>query len=113
MTHADLPKAYGPLPSQATLDWAFDMIADALAEGGVCVEVSTAGIRKPAREIYPKPALLERCLARGVPIVLSSDAHEPENVGFRFGDAVALALGVGYREVQEFKGRDRRAVPIG
>ena len=51
--------------------------------------------------------------ARGVPVVLSSDAHEPENVGFAFDQAVQAALDAGYSEVMEIKGRDRRAVPIG
>ena len=113
MTHADLPKSFGPLPSTETLDWAFDRIADALEEAGCCVEISTAGLRKAAKEIYPGPSLLERFCARGVPVVLSSDAHEPENVGFAFDQAVQAALAAGYSEVMEIKGRDRRAVPIG
>ena len=87
--------------------------ADALAEAGCCTEVSTAGLRKAAEEIYPGPDLLARCCARGVPVVLSSDAHEPAHVGFAFGQAVAAAAAAGYAEVVEFKGRDRRAVPIG
>jgi histidinol-phosphatase (PHP family) len=113
MTHADLPKSFGPLPSAATLDWAYDRIADALEQAGCCLEISTAGLRKAARELYPAPSLLERVCARGVPIVLSSDAHEPENVGFAFDQAVQAALDAGYTQVMEIKGRDRRAVPIG
>jgi histidinol-phosphatase (PHP family) len=48
-----------------------------------------------------------------VPVVLSSDAHEPENVGFAFDQAVQAARAAGYTEVMELRGRDRRAVPIG
>ncbi len=113
MTHADLPKSFGPLPSPATLGWAYDAIADALAEGGVCLEVSTAGLRKAARELYPSRALLERCNQRGVPIVLSSDAHAPADIARDFELAVEAAVAAGYSEVQQLKGRDRRAVPIG
>jgi histidinol-phosphatase (PHP family) len=113
MTHADLPKSFGPLPSPETLEWSFERIADALAESGCCLEISTAGLRKAAKEIYPGPSLLERVCARGVPVVLSSDAHEPENVGFAFDQAVQAARAAGYTEVMELRGRDRRAVPIG
>lgn len=113
MTHADLPKSFGPLPSPAVLDEAHEAIADALAEAGCCVEISTAGLRKPAREIYPGPDLLARLCARGVPAVLSSDAHEPENVGFAFDQALRAAAEAGYSELMEFSGRDRRAVPLG
>ena len=113
MTHADLPKSFGPLPSSAVLDESYDAIADALAEAGCCAEISTAGLRKAAREIYPGPDLLSRLHARGVPVVLSSDAHEPENVGFAFDQALRAAAEAGYSEVMEFSGRDRRAVPLG
>ena len=90
-----------------------ERIADALAEGGVCLEVSTAGLRKAARELYPSRALLERCNQRGVPIVLSSDAHAPADIARDFELAVEAAVAAGYSEVQQLKGRDRRAVPIG
>lgn len=113
MTHADLPKSFGPLPGAAVLEQAYDDIADAVREAGVCVEISTAGLRKAAREVYPGPALLERLQAREVPIVLSSDAHEPENVGHAFDQALAAAAAAGYTEVMEFSGRERRAVPLG
>jgi hypothetical protein len=39
MTHSDLPKSFGPLPSSTTLNWAYDSIADALAEAGVCAAI--------------------------------------------------------------------------
>jgi histidinol-phosphatase (PHP family) len=113
MTHADLPKSFGPLPSPAVLGESYDAIADALAAAGCCAEISTAGLRKPAREIYPGPDLLARLCARGVPVVLSSDAHEPEHVGFAFDHALRAAAEAGYSELMEFSGRDRRAVPLG
>ncbi len=113
MTHSDLPKSFGPLPSPTTLNWSYDTIADALAEAGVCVEISTAGLRKAAQDLYPSQVLLERCCERGVPIVLSSDAHVPADIGRDFDLAVEAALAAGYSEVMQIKGRDRRAVPIG
>ncbi len=113
MTHSDLPKSFGPLPSSTTLEWAYDTIADALAEAGVCVEISTAGLRKAAQELYPSQALLERYYERGVPIVLSSDAHVPADIARDFDLAVQAAVAAGYSEVMQIKGRDRRAVPIG
>ncbi len=113
MTHPDLPKSFGPLPAPSVLERALDDIADAFQAAGCCVEVSTAGLRKAAREVYPGPALLGRLHARGVPIVLSSDAHEPENIGYAFDQAVRAAVEAGYSEAMEFSGRERRAVPLG
>ena len=55
----------------------YELAVEAIAESGVAVEVSTAGLRKPVGEIYPAPPFLEMCLEAGVPIALSSDAHRP------------------------------------
>lgn len=113
MTHPDLPKSFGPAPSAAVLLESHERIADALAEAGLCVEVSTAGLRKAARELYPSPDLLLRLRERDVPIVLSSDAHVPADIGRDFDRATTAAHEAGYSEVMEFRRRDRRAVPLG
>ena len=54
--------------------------ADAVAESGVVVDVNAAGLRKPIGEVYPSRQLLEMLHRRGVPIILSSDAHAPQHV---------------------------------
>ena len=40
----------------------YEPAVEAIAESGVAVEVSTAGLRKPVGEIYPLAAFLEMCL---------------------------------------------------
>jgi histidinol-phosphatase (PHP family) len=79
----------------------------------VAVEVSTAGLRKPAGELYPSRPLLEMAVDAGLPIALSSDAHLPEQVGFRYDDAVAALEEVGVREICVFERRSRRVEPLG
>lgn len=113
LTHADAPKTYGPLPPRTFMTRCYTGIADALAAGGVCLEVSTGGLRKQAREIYPCMELLEMCCRRGVPIVLSSDAHFPEDIGWGFNEARAWAYRAGYRELTASITRgERRTVPL-
>lgn len=114
MAHPDLIKVMGHRPSAALdLDALYAAAADAFAAGGVAVELSTAGLRKPVGELYPAPAFLRACRRRGVPLSLASDAHRPEDVGRDFDLAVALARECGYREVLTFNGRQARAVPLG
>ncbi len=91
----------------------YDAAADAFLAGGAAVEVSTAGFRKPVGELYPDPAFLHACARRGVPLSLASDAHQPEDVGLDFAQAVALARDAGYREVMTFAEGRGRAVPLG
>ena len=61
----------------------------------MAVEVSTAGLRKPVGEIYPARPYLEMLVDAGCPIALSSDAHTPEQLGFRYEQALELLDEVG------------------
>ena len=80
---------------------------------GVAVEMSTAGLRKPAGELYPSRALLEMLVDAGCPIALSSDAHVPDQLGYRYDDAVQALTDAGVRELCVFERRTRRLEPLG
>ena len=86
---------------------------DGIAESGIAIEVSTAGLRKRAQEIYPAPAFLAMCLEAGAPVALSSDAHRPEDVGADYDRALELLGEVGVSELCVFERRERRLEPLG
>ena len=84
LAHPDLVKMWGgarPVPPGDPRRY-YEPALEAIAESGIAVEVSTAGLRKPVGEIYPAPAFLAGVLEAGAPIALSSDAHVPEHVGY-------------------------------
>jgi histidinol-phosphatase (PHP family) len=91
----------------------YERAMDGIADSDVAVEVSTAGLRKPAGEIYPAAAFLEMCLEAGRPVALSSDAHLPEQLGFEYGRALELLDELGVGEIAVFEGRSRRLEPLG
>jgi histidinol-phosphatase (PHP family) len=120
--HPDLVKYWGPThPTHPTkrrtpegdLRRYYEPAVEAIAEAGIAVEVSTAGLRKPAGELYPSRAFLEMCVDAGVPVALSSDAHRPEDVGADYTRALELLDAVGVRELCVFERRARRLEPIG
>jgi histidinol-phosphatase (PHP family) len=100
-----------PLP-EGDLRRYYELALDGIAESGIAVEVSTAGLRKPTQEIYPAPAFLEMCLEAGAPVALSSDAHRPEDVGADYERALELLDGAGVKELCVFHRRERRLEPI-
>jgi len=115
LAHPDLVKVWGtgvPLPD-GDLRRFYDLAMEGIAESGVAVEVSTAGLRKPVEEIYPSAAFLEMCLELGCPVALSSDAHLPEQVGFGYDRALELLDSLGVTELAVFEGRQRRLERIG
>ncbi len=109
LSHPDLVKIFGERP--ASFD--YTAVADAIAESGIAVEVSTAGLRKPVGELYPHPELLAACSERGVPVTTGSDAHVPDLVGHEFDRARELLRSAGYETVTVFEQRRARQEPLG
>src|SRR6202163_2763921 len=92
LAHPDLVKYWGaerPLP-EGDLRRYYELAMEGIAESGIAVEVSTAGLRKRPGELYPAPAFLQMCLEAGASVALSSDAHRPEDVGADYDRALAL-----------------------
>lgn len=115
LAHPDLVKVWGrerPLP-EGDLRRYYELAIDGIAESGIAIEVSTAGLRKRAQEIYPAPAFLDMCLQAGCPVALSSDAHRPEDIGADYEQALELLEGLGVGELCVFEHRQRRLEPIG
>jgi histidinol-phosphatase (PHP family) len=110
LAHPDLVKVWGgerPRP-EGDLRRYYELALDGIAESGIAVEVSTAGLRKRAREMYPAPAFLEMCLEAGAPVALSSDAHRAEDVGANYEQALELLRELGVGELCVFDHRQRR-----
>jgi histidinol-phosphatase (PHP family) len=113
--HPDLVKVWGsatPVPDRDPRFF-YEPAVEAFAEAGVAVELSTAGWRKPVGEQYPSVAFLEMLIDAGCPLALSSDAHEPDQLGFEYERAVELLESLGVGEIAVFEGRQRRMEPIG
>ena len=115
LAHPDLVKHWGPQRPRPDGDLRryYDLAMEGIAESGVAVEVSTAGLRKPVGEIYPSTAFLEMVLDAGNPIALSSDAHRPGDLGHGYEQALELLDGLGVHELAVFDRRQRRLEPIG
>ena len=114
LSHPDLVKFFGARPDGAeATHYVYEETADAVEAAGVCVEISTKGLRVPAGELYPAPELLRAFHERGAPITLASDAHEPKDVGRDLDRAVELARAAGYETVTVFDRRERHQEPLG
>jgi histidinol-phosphatase (PHP family) len=115
MAHPDLVKVWGsggPMPER-DLRFYYDVAMDGIADSDVAIEVSTAGLRKPVGEIYPARGLLEMCVEAGRPIALSSDAHTPDDLAYRYDQALEYLESLGIGELSVFDRRKRTLEPIG
>ena len=115
LAHPDLVKVWGPGRPSPERDprFFYEPAVEAIAESGIAVEVSTAGLRKPVGEIYPSHAFAAMCVEAGAAFALSSDAHLPEQVGSGYGQAVEFLDELGITEISVFDRRQRRLEPLG
>jgi histidinol-phosphatase (PHP family) len=109
LAHFDYVSLWGHLPGPEALR-ELDAALDALAASGGALELNTDRVSDPAGVMYPSPAILLAARARGIPLVIDSDAHEAEHVARLWDEAIALAGEAGYRETLRLS--DRALVPL-
>jgi histidinol-phosphatase (PHP family) len=112
LSHPDLVKVWGE-GAPAEPRRFYERAMEGIADSDVAIEVSTAGLRKPVREIYPARGFLELCLEVGRPVALSSDAHTPGHLGWEYERAVEWLNDIGVEEIVVFDRRARRLEELG
>lgn len=112
IAHFDLPKKFGHLPEEDISELVAETL-DVAKETDSVLEVSTAGLRKPTGEIYPSQVILGMMRERDIPIVLSSDSHDPEDVAYGYDTSLALVREAGYDTLATYEARVRTTKKIG
>ena len=109
--HIDVIKVAGLVPD-GSLNYLWEPVVEATAKTGMAVEISSQGLLRPIKEIYPAPAFLNLFNTAGVPITLGSDAHTPEESAFGYQEIVAEARRAGYSDYLRFDARRRLPTPL-
>ena len=113
--HPDVIKVFGIKPGPAfdeELGGWYKALAEAAAGSDTCLEVSSAGLRKPVGEYYPGKGLLKAAFEAGCHISLASDAHFPEHVAYGFADLVEYAKSAGFAWAATFGERKRSLIKL-
>ena len=64
------------------------------------MEVNTRGLYKKRSETtFPGPAILEQLLHQKIPITLSSDAHQPDDLDGFYPETMSLLEDIGFKEL--------------
>jgi histidinol-phosphatase (PHP family) len=109
--HLDLVKVFGYKPKQNIKDLAKNAIK-AIKKNNMAVEINTAGLRKPVKEIYPSTPLLEMVRDEGIEITFSSDAHNPDDVGYEIEKAIKIAKNLGFTEAVYFEKKQKQKIKL-
>ena len=107
--HLDLIKIFKFMPKKDIRLIAQNALK-AIKKSNMVIELNTAGLRKPIKEIYPSPLLLEMAYELDIPITFSSDAHAIGQIGFKYDEAVKLAKKIGYTKAVTFEQRQPQLI---
>jgi len=107
--HLDLIKIFNYMPKKDIRLIAQNALK-AIKKNNMVLELNTAGLRKPCKEIYPNENLLTMAYELDIPITFSSDAHAIGQIGYQYDEAVKLAKNIGYTKAVTFQQRERELI---
>lgn len=83
-----------------------------IRDNNMIMEVSSAGLRKPCKEIYPGPKIMAIAADLALPISFGSDAHCVNTPAYAFDRLARYAASFGYRESMVVEKGRFRALPF-
>ncbi len=103
LAHLDLVKIHKFfLPGRDPAE-VFTPILELIKQGGLSMELSTAGWRKPVGVQYPDRSILLKAMAMGIPFTIASDAHSHVQPGENYPKLAALMEECGVKEVAVYR----------
>lgn len=111
LAHPDLIKKFSYAPAGDLRPY-YEPVIRAIADCGSAIELNTAGWHKPCAEQYPARPFLEMAAEANIPIVISSDAHRPEEVARDFPKAITLLKECGFKNTLLFDQRKKTWIPF-
>lgn len=122
VAHPDLIKIFSVREFHAWLakPGSMELVRDALRavrDAGMAMEISSAGLRKPCKEIYPCAEIVKEAAALGLPVSFGSDGHCVNTIATGFEELARHASAAGYTESLVFRhnedgSREARSLPF-
>lgn len=96
--------------------WYQDLISETLAvikEQQTIVEINTRGIyKKRSDELFPGIEILKQIKEMQIPIIVSSDAHKPEELPLLLYETIDLIKDIGFNSICSFDGKTWQEIAI-
>ncbi len=108
--HLDLIKIFNFMPTKRDIRLIATPALKAIKKSNMVIELNSAGLRKPCKEVYPSKSLLEVAYELDIPITFSSDAHAIGQVGFKYEEVRELAKKIGFSKAVTFEQRQQQLV---
>ncbi len=113
VSHLDLLKKFNIFPENKNLIMEKVIeVLEHIKKRDLVMEINTGGLRKDVKEQYPSFNIIEKMYELDIPIILSSDAHKPEEIAYKFKDMLIKLKEIGYTQLVHFYKRKRTYIDI-
>jgi histidinol-phosphatase (PHP family) len=106
LAHIDLVKIHGHRPTARIKDLIEETL-EFIRSRNLAIELSTAGWRKPVKELYPSDEIIRLAMEKEIAFTTASDAHSHVQLGENFERLAEKMNSLGIREVCVYE-RHRR-----
>jgi len=108
VTHFDLPKKFDKkIEDKDKIMRKVVETLELVKKHDLTIEINTSGLRKKVKEQYPHIDIIKKIYELGIPILLGSDAHKPEEVAYEFKSITKMLKNIGFNQLAHFKKRKR------
>jgi histidinol-phosphatase (PHP family) len=111
LAHLDLVKIHGHRPRRPIAELV-DETLELIRSRNLAVELSTAGWRKPVKELYPSDEIISSAIKKGIPFTIASDAHSWAQLGENYDRLAVKISAFGIREICVFEKHERRRCSV-
>jgi histidinol-phosphatase (PHP family) len=111
--HFDLPKKFNKRPKDQ--ESVMEMVLHTLSlikKRDLTIEINTSGLRRDVKEQYPSEDIIKKMYEMDIPILLGSDAHHPDEIGYEFHNIKKMLRRIGYSQLAHFDKRKRSFIDI-
>jgi len=111
LAHLDLVKIHGHRPRTPIAELV-DETLELIRSRNLALELSTAGWRKPVKELYPSDEILTVAMKKGIPFTVASDAHSWAQLGENYERLMQKLSSFGISEICVFEKHKRRRCSV-
>ncbi|MGS0764107.1 histidinol-phosphatase HisJ family protein [Syntrophomonas curvata] len=110
--HLDLIKIWGHRPREHTVEHYVEPLLNSIKAADMVIEINSAGLRKPVKEIYPAPEIIDLVFAKEIAVTLGSDAHHPSQLGEGLAEAHRRLIGAGFKSIAMLEQRQVKLMAL-
>ena len=113
VSHLDLLKKFNIFPENKNLIMEKVIeVLEHIKKRDLVIEINTGGLRKDVKEQYPSFEIIQKMHELDIPIILSSDAHKPDELAYSFKNILTKLKKIGFTQLAHFQDRKRSFIDI-